>query len=315
MASDVKKVIVPAGSREYFLGVGQENIKMLEEVFGVDLVFTGSELYIMGDPVSTAKAYEFIRDIVNSPGAYLSPRDIERTAREYLAGEIEEPSSDVIVKTHRGRGVVPKTAGQRKVVQAIKSSDIVFVIGPAGTGKTYISVAMAVSYLKSKRVERIVLTRPVLEAGERLGFLPGDVLQKVDPYFRPLYDALYDMLGVDKVNRYIQRGIIEIAPLAYMRGRTFNDAFIILDEAQNTTVMQMKMFLTRLGWNSKMVVTGDIMQIDLDRPDRSGLTHAIEVLSGVPGIEMVFLTEKDNVRHDLVQKIIMAYKRFEGEDK
>jgi phosphate starvation-inducible PhoH-like protein len=160
-----------------------------------------------------------------------------------------------------------------------------------------------------------VLTRPVLEAGERLGFLPGDILQKVDPYFRPLYDALYDMLGVDKVNKYIQRGIIEIAPLAYMRGRTFNDAFIILDEAQNTTVMQMKMFLTRLGWNSKMVVTGDIMQIDLDRPDKSGLTHAIEVLSGVPGIEMVFLTEKDNVRHDLVQKIITAYKRFEGESR
>ncbi len=293
-------------------GVSSDNIRVIENVFDVEITVSGDEIYIIGDEKAVDKAIRFLKGIVGGEHLDYSPEDMYRIARDFAQGKVDS-APETIVKTHRNKVIKPKTAGQRRIVDAIKNNDVVFVIGPAGTGKTYISVAMAVSYFKEHKVSRIVLTRPVIEAGEKLGFLPGDILQKVDPYFRPLYDALYDMMGFERVNKYIQKNIIEIAPLAYMRGRTFNDSFIIMDEAQNTTIEQMKMALTRLGWGSKLVITGDIMQIDLEHPGRSGLLHALEVLKDVKGIAMVFLDETDNVRHDLVQKIIRAYKVYENE--
>ena len=220
--------------------------------------------------------------------------------------------ADVIQVTARGKQIRPRTVGQKHYVDAIRNNDIVFGIGPAGTGKTYLAMAMAIAALKSKQVSRIILTRPAVEAGEKLGFLPGDLQEKVDPYLRPLYDALFDILGLEVYERYRERGIIEIAPLAYMRGRTLDDAFIILDEAQNTSPEQMKMFLTRLGFSSKAVVTGDITQIDLPRRRFSGLEEVRTVLVGIDGIEFVYFSHQDVVRHELVQRIIRAYERFDA---
>ena len=214
---------------------------------------------------------------------------------------------DVIAITYRGRQVKCKTLGQKQYVDAIKENTATFAVGPAGTGKTYLAIAMAVVALKNKEIEKIILTRPAVEAGEKLGFLPGDLAQKVDPYLRPLYDALHEMLGVDAYQRLLERGAVEVAPLAYMRGRTLNDAFIILDEAQNTTSEQMKMFLTRMGMGSKMVITGDVTQIDLPLGKKSGLVEALEVLKGVEDIGIVEMTGKDIVRHELVQRIVEAY--------
>jgi len=218
-----------------------------------------------------------------------------------------------VLVTARGRHVKPKTLGQRLYLEAIRHNYITIGIGPAGTGKTYLAVAMAVFSLKNKEVERIILTRPAVEAGEKLGFLPGDLQEKVDPYLRPLYDALYDILGVDTFQKYMAKNIIEVAPLAYMRGRTLDDSFIILDEAQNTTPEQMKMFLTRLGFGSKMVVTGDITQVDLPGGKNSGLRHAQAVLAGIRGIDAIFLDESDVVRHEIVGRIIKAYERYEDQ--
>ena len=220
--------------------------------------------------------------------------------------------ADVIQVTARGKQIRPRTVGQKHYVDAIRNNDIVFGIGPAGTGKTYLAMAMAIAALKSKQVSRIILTRPAVEAGEKLGFLPGDLQEKVDPYLRPLYDALFDILGLEVYERFRERGIIEIAPLAYMRGRTLDDAFIILDEAQNTSPEQMKMFLTRLGFSSKAVVTGDITQIDLPRRRFSGLEEVRTVLVGIDGIEFVYFSDQDVVRHELVQRIIRAYERFDS---
>jgi len=223
--------------------------------------------------------------------------------------------SDLICITARGKPVKAKTYGQKEYVNAIKENTIVFGIGPAGTGKTYLAVAMAVTAFRNKEVNRIIITRPAVEAGEKLGFLPGDLQNKVDPYLRPLYDALYEILGLENYQKYMEKGMIEIAPLAYMRGRTLDDSFIILDEAQNTTPEQMKMFLTRIGYSSKAIVTGDITQIDLPGDKKSGLKEVIKILKGIKGIEFVFLTEKDVIRHELVQKIIKAYEKYDNENE
>ena len=216
----------------------------------------------------------------------------------------------MVAITHRGKQIRCKTLGQQQYVQSIREHDLTFAVGPAGTGKTYLAMALAVVALKNKEIERIVLTRPAVEAGEKLGFLPGDMTQKVDPYLRPLYDALYDFMGVDSYQKLVERGVVEVAPLAYMRGRTLSDSFIILDEAQNTTSEQMKMFLTRLGFNSKVVVTGDVTQTDLPVGKRSGLAEALEVLRDIPEIGIVRLTSKDVVRHELVQRIVDAYEAY-----
>jgi phosphate starvation-inducible PhoH-like protein len=228
-------------------------------------------------------------------------------AREGNANLITEIMTDVLIVTHRGKQVKCKTVGQKKFVNAVRSNTMTFAIGPAGTGKTYLAMAMAVVALKNKEISRIVLTRPAVEAGEKLGFLPGDLQNKVDPFLRPLYDALYEMIGTEAYARMLERGVIEVAPMAYMRGRTLNDAFVILDEAQNTTVEQMKMFLSRLGQGSKMLINGDITQIDLPEGKRSGLIDAVEVLRDVQDIGIVNLTARDVVRHELVQNIIRAY--------
>jgi len=232
-------------------------------------------------------------------------------AREGNAELITDISGDVIAFTSRGRQVRCKTLGQKRYIKAIRDNTVVFAIGPAGTGKTYLAVAMAVLAFKNKEVSKIILTRPAVEAGEKLGFLPGDLQNKVDPYLRPLYDALYDFLGMDSFKSLTEKGAIEVAPLAYMRGRTLNDAFIILDEAQNATIEQMKMFLTRFGEGSKVIVTGDVTQIDLPADKRSGLIHAAAVLKDIEGLSIVYLTHKDVVRHEMVQKIIQAYDKSE----
>jgi len=221
-------------------------------------------------------------------------------------------TAEEIVTTYRGKKIVAKTPTQKKYINAIRKNDIVFGVGPAGTGKTYLAVAAAVSYFKSGKINRIILTRPAVEAGEKLGFLPGTLQEKIDPYLKPLYDALFEMIEPEKVNSFLERNIFEIAPLAYMRGRTLNDAFIILDEAQNTTKEQMKMFLTRLGFGSKVVITGDITQIDLPSKERSGLVQALKILKGIKGIEIVEFSRKDVVRHRLVQEIIKAYEEHES---
>ena len=236
-------------------------------------------------------------------------------AKEGNADMIDAIMQDVIAITARGRQVRCKTLGQRNYVKAVKENTVTFAVGPAGTGKTYLAMAMAVVAFKNKEVERIILTRPAVEAGEKLGFLPGDMTQKVDPYLRPLYDALYEMMGVESYQRLTERGALEIAPLAFMRGRTLNDAFIILDEAQNTTPEQMKMFLTRLGAGSRCIVTGDTTQIDLQKGRRSGLVEAMDVLRGVQGVKIVELTAKDVVRHELVQRIVRAYEAYEEKER
>jgi phosphate starvation-inducible PhoH-like protein len=249
-----------------------------------------------------------------SNGKNLDKQSITYSLHLLLEGSEEKIKEleDTIVVTKKGKAVQPKTLGQKKYLDLIKSNDITFGIGPAGTGKTYLAVAMAVRAFKRDEVSRIILTRPAVEAGESLGFLPGDLKDKVDPYLRPLYDALFDMLGEEKFNKYLERGLIEVAPLAFMRGRTLDNAFIILDEAQNTTKEQMKMFLTRLGFGSKAVVTGDLTQIDLPKNSKSGLIHATEVLKDVEGIGTMFLTQRDVVRHELVQRIIIAYEKYDN---
>ena len=227
---------------------------------------------------------------------------------------MEEILGDVVAITHRGRRIQCKTLGQKEYVAAVRRDELTLALGPAGTGKTYLAMAMAVVAMRNKEVERIVLTRPAVEAGEKLGFLPGDMTQKVDPYLRPLYDALYEIMGTESYQRMMERGTLEIAPLAFMRGRTLSDAFIILDEAQNTTAEQMKMFLTRLGAGSRCIVTGDLSQVDLPKGKQSGLAQAVEVLRDVPGVSIVELTSKDVVRHELVQKIVRAYEAYETKE-
>lgn len=294
-----------------------ENIKLIHKLLNVDIVLRGDEIVIIGNDSRIDVAEKLILELVEiyKKGEGLTAQNISYATNLLLEGQqdkAQELAGDVIFVTDKGKPIKPKTLGQKKYLEKIAKHDLTFGVGPAGTGKTYLAVAMAVKAFRNEQVNRIILTRPAVEAGESLGFLPGDLKDKVDPYLRPLYDALFDILGVDKFHKYMERGMIEVAPLAYMRGRTLDYSFIILDEAQNTTREQMKMFLTRLGFGSKAVVTGDITQIDLPRGKFSGLKHAIDVLKDVDEIGISMLSDKDVVRHSLVQKIIRAYESDEN---
>ena len=301
-------------------GSFDENIKILEKEYGVSIILRGSELKVSGETESVARACAAVSALLSlaSKGETLNEQNVRYAislSDEGNAGELTKLGGDCICITSKGKPIKPKTLGQQKYVEAIRRNTIVVSIGPAGTGKTYLAVAQAVAAFREHAVNRIIITRPAVEAGEKLGFLPGDLQQKVDPYLRPIYDALFDMLGAESFARYQERGNIEVAPLAYMRGRTLDASFIILDEAQNTTPEQMKMFLTRLGFNSKMVVTGDITQIDLPDSRKSGLIEAAHVLKGVDDIEIIKFTQKDVVRHQLVQKIVKAYDKYEEQKR
>lgn len=301
-------------------GSFDENIKLIEKKYDVDVICRGTDMKVSGDEENVALAVRAVNGLLGliNRGETLNEQNVRYVTDLVDDGDEDKLASmgnDCICVTVKGKPVKPKTLGQEKYIQAIEENSIVLGIGPAGTGKTYLAVAMAVRAFRAKEVNRIILTRPAVEAGEKLGFLPGDLQQKVDPYLRPLYDGLFDMLGAESFQKYQERGSIEVAPLAYMRGRTLDDSFIILDEAQNTTAEQMKMFLTRLGFNSKMVVTGDITQIDLPDGKRSGLVEAMKILKNVDDIKTVRFTEKDVVRHKLVQDIIKAYEKFEEAKK
>lgn len=298
-------------------GKFDENIKCIEEAFNTHIIFIGQEIKVTGDETGVEKSYEVILKLrtMAEKGEEINKQSVNYIVQLAIDDEltaVEDYSEGTICVTEKGRQVKAKTQGQRDYVDAIRNNTITFGIGPAGTGKTYLAVAMAVTAFKNKEVSRIILTRPAVEAGEKLGFLPGDLQNKVDPYLRPLYDALYQMIGAEVYLKYLEKGMIEVAPLAYMRGRTLDDAFIILDEAQNTTPEQMKMFLTRIGFGSKAVVTGDITQIDLPSEKKSGLKEVTKILKDVKGLDFVFLTNKDVVRHELVQRIIKAYEKYEN---
>ena len=297
-------------------GSFDENIRLLEAEFHVTVVNRDGELRISGEPeevMMAAKAVEALLTL-SGKGESITEQHVRYVIGLCRSGQSErigELTQDVICITSKGRPVKPKTLGQKRYIEAVRNNTVVLGIGPAGTGKTYLAVAMAVKAFRAKEVNRIILTRPAVEAGERLGFLPGDLQSKVDPYLRPLYDALFDMLGAETYQKYLERGNIEVAPLAYMRGRTLDDSFIILDEAQNTSREQMKMFLTRLGFGSKIVITGDVTQIDLPDGKPSGLREAMRVLKKVEGIGICELTNADVVRHVMVQRIVEAYERYE----
>ncbi|HEY8416858.1 MAG TPA: PhoH family protein [Limnochordales bacterium] len=296
-------------------GERDEHLRTIERELRVTIMARGNTLVITGEPPAVERALRVLKDLVelSRTRPYLTAQEVRYALRLSADGPgatLADVQRDVVVVTARGRPVTPRTLAQQRYVSAMRSHSIVFAIGPAGTGKTYLAVAMAVAALRERSVARLVLTRPAVEAGERLGFLPGDLQDKVDPYLRPLYDALYDILGVETFQRHLERGVIEVAPLAYMRGRTLEDAFVILDEAQNTTPEQMKMFLTRMGLRSRMVITGDLTQIDLPAGQISGLAHARAVLADT-GIPFVELSDADVVRHELVQRIIRAYERAE----
>lgn len=293
-------------------GVKDENLEVLEDHFQVEISLRGDEMSIVGSQQQIEKTkkviYSLLKLIVS--GVSISRRDViyaQKLVEKDKLDQLSELYHIKIARTYNGKLIYPKTLGQKSYYYALKNNDVVFGIGPAGTGKTYLAVVFAVAALKNNEVKKIILTRPAVEAGENLGFLPGDLKEKVDPYLRPLYDALYDMLGVEQTEKLMEKGVIEIAPLAYMRGRTLEDAYVILDEAQNTTDNQMKMFLTRLGFRSKMIVTGDISQIDLPRNTTSGLIRALDILEGVKGISFIHLSAMDVVRHPVVQRMIERY--------
>lgn len=296
-----------------------QNLKVIEDEFKVDIIVREGEVKIIGQE-KAARMVKKTLDILlklQAAGEIITSHSVSYTIELVKEGEENrtEELGDAIITNARGKAIKSKTIGQKKYVDAILNNEIVFGIGPAGTGKTYLAMAMAVKAFKNREVNRIILTRPAVEAGEKLGFLPGDMQNKVDPYLRPLYDALHDIMGVETYQKHIERGVIEIAPLAYMRGRTLDDAYIILDEAQNTTPEQMKMFLTRLGFGSKAIITGDITQIDLPRGKYSGLKEVMEVLKSIKGIEFVYFHEKDVVRHKLVRDIIKAYEKHEDKNR
>lgn len=302
------------------IGNHEENITMLENAYETEMIVRGDEIVLNDSKETIDKIKEVLETLLKlvKQGKTVSKRDIMYTlklAENHNLKVLDELYSIKIARTMSGKLIYPKTIGQKEYYNALKHNDVVFGIGPAGTGKTYLAVVFAVQALKNNEVQRIVLTRPAVEAGENLGFLPGDLKEKVDPYLRPLYDALYDMLGQEQTERLIEKGTIEIAPLAYMRGRTLEDAYVILDEAQNTTDAQMKMFLTRLGFNSKMIITGDITQIDLPSGTISGLKRALQILKNVSGIRFVFLSALDVVRHPVVQKIIERYENVDNENR
>lgn len=301
-------------------GSFDENIKELEKEYGVTILSRGTDIKVSGDAegvYSACKAIDALLSLVEK-GEVINDQRVRYVmdlVRDGSSEQVARIAGDVICITAKGRPLKPKTLGQKKYVESIRQNTVTLGIGPAGTGKTYLAVAMAVQAFKAHEINRIILTRPAVEAGEKLGFLPGDLQNKVDPYLRPLYDALFDMLGAETFQKYQEKGNIEVAPLAYMRGRTLDDSFIILDEAQNTTPEQMKMFLTRLGFNSKAVITGDITQIDLPDSKKSGLIEAQRVLREVEDIAIVTFTEKDVVRHKIVQDIIKAYERYYNKNK
>ena len=316
--TETRKIPVALVSLDSYMslfGLNDQNVALVEQECGVAVSLRGSELFLTGEAEDAGlaesvilKLLEMIRrgDLVDRTRI----RYAIALAREGDVDRIDEILRSVVAITHRGKQIRCKTLGQQEYVQAIRDHDLTFAVGAAGTGKTYLGRALPVVALKNMETERFVLTRPAVEAGEKLGFLPGDLTQKVDPYLRPLSDALYDFMGVDSYQKLLERGVVEVAPLAYMRGRTLSDSFIILDEAQNTTSEQMKMFLTRLGFHSKVVVTGDITQTDLPYGKKSGLAEAIEILKDIPEIGMVHLTHKDVVRHELVQTIVKAYDAY-----
>lgn len=297
-------------------GANERNVSLLESELGVKLSLRGSEIKIEGEAENVGWALQVLEKLMELEARHTP---IDRTTLRYACALVKEDGLDrldelaaqVVAITHRGRPVRCKTLGQYDYVKAIREHELTFAVGPAGTGKTYLAMALAVAALRNKEVERIVLTRPAVEAGEKLGFLPGDLSQKVDPYLRPLFDALYEMMGAESYQRLQERGALEVAPLAYMRGRTLSDSFIILDEAQNTTPEQMKMFLTRFGAGSRVVVTGDATQTDLPYGKQSGLLQALEVLKEIPEIAIVRLSQSDVVRHDLVQTVVKAYEAYE----
>lgn len=301
---------------QILFGQMDSNIKQIRELFNIDLLVRENNLKIIGkeeDVKSVAKMLDEIISAIEKDGR-VSQEKFNYLVRYYAEGNTDRVSdylNDILTVTSSGRMIKPKTIGQKIYIDNIRKNDIVFGIGPAGTGKTYLAVAMAVDAFRKKEVERIILTRPAVEAGEKLGFLPGDLQDKVDPYLRPLYDALFEIMGAENYLRNLEKGLIEVAPLAYMRGRTIDSAFIILDEAQNTTKEQMKMFLTRLGYGSKAVVTGDVTQIDLPTGKKSGLKQVEGILKNVKGISFIYFDKKDVVRHRLVQDIISAYEKFE----
>ena len=303
------------GAAAEIFGKHDEHLAQMEKALGVRFVARGQELVITGDKEKVEQAEGILTQLQKfyRAGNRLTSHEVGyaiRTAKGGVKDALESLATDVAMVTTRGKQIKAKTIGQRKYIESIINHDVVFAIGPAGTGKTYLAVAMAIKALRAKDVGRLVLTRPAVEAGEKLGFLPGDLQEKIDPYLRPLYDSLYDILGVENTQKYLEKNIIEIAPLAYMRGRTLEDSFIILDEAQNTTPEQMKMFLTRLGFGSKAIITGDITQIDLPRGQVSGMINALKVLKDIKGLGIHTMTGEDIVRHPLVEEIIRAYEKM-----
>ena len=297
-----------------------KNLRLIENTYGVILHARGNRIQIEGDEKTVSKVEHLIRQLADmlAQGIIVQKDDVKEAIQAFSSNSsatLKDIFQKAIAVSGRKRPVAPKNETQRKYIEAIRQYDIVFGIGPAGTGKTYLAMATAVSALLRREVSRIILVRPAVEAGEKLGFLPGDLYEKINPYLRPLYDALYDMIETEKANKLVERGDIEIAPLAFMRGRTLNDSFIILDEAQNTTMEQMKMFLTRLGFNSKTVITGDITQVDLPQGRSSGLIEVQKILEGIEDIRFVYFTNKDVVRHKLVQQIIKAYEQYEAADE
>ncbi len=323
MAQRIINTDNPAQTAAIF-GSFDANLKLIERAFSVTVVnrdsetTAGSAITVSGETEDVNGAYaalEYLHRMAQLSDS-ISEQSVEyviQTVKDGREGELRELDDDCVCVTTRGKPIKAKTVGQKRYVDAIRDNTIILGVGPAGTGKTFLAVAMAVKALRAKEIERIILTRPAVEAGEKLGYLPGDLQNKIDPYLRPLYDALYEMLGYENYQKYAERGTIEIAPLAYMRGRTLDDSFIILDEAQNTTPEQMKMFLTRLGFNSKAVVTGDITQTDLPHGQKSGLVEATKILAGIEDIAIHRFSERDVVRHKLVQKIILAYDKYERE--
>jgi len=319
--SMVKRIALTDFSALHVLfGNLDENIKIIEKSYDVTIISRDGEIIIKGDSNHISDVEEVIQILIKAiqAGEIIDQQRVHYVIASVKAGEgkkIEDLSKSFICVTAKGKYIKPKTMGQNDYIKAIQKDDVTFGIGPAGTGKTFLAVAMAVRAFKNNEVSRIIITRPAVEAGESLGFLPGDLQMKVDPYLRPLYDALYEILGADTYNSFRERGLIEVAPLAYMRGRTLDNSFIILDEAQNTTKEQMKMFLTRFGFGSKVVVNGDITQIDLPHGRKSGLINAMDVLSNVEGISFMTLTDRDVVRHQLVRKIIKSYDLYDQKIK
>lgn len=315
-----QKIQISANIISALFGSFDSNIKKIESEFNVTIINRGDDVDIIGESKDIEKAVSVINSLIGliESGESIDTQNINYIITETNANKTDEVNKlkdDIICMTISGRALKPKTLSQKYYIDSIRNNTVVFGVGPAGTGKTYLAMAMAITAFKNGDVNRIILTRPAIEAGENLGFLPGDLQDKVDPYLRPLYDALYEIMGADNYIKNMEKGAIEVAPLAYMRGRTLDNSFIVLDEAQNTTPEQMKMFLTRLGYGSKAVITGDVTQIDLPKGKKSGLIEAVKILDNIEGVKICTLTNKDVVRHPLVQKIISAYEAFEKKNK